>query len=751
MRWPTVALSIMATQASAITFLSTPGQAYADGMRFVQFYFGLPLAMVVLSRHRGADLPPPAGLHRLRVPRGALRPEDAHAGRGLFLVQRGLAAGLTIYAPALVLSVLLGWNIRVTIALLGGAGRGLHRLRRHAGGEPHPGAAVRDHPRRPWRWPRVVIAARAARRASRFGDAVARRRRARAGSTPSTSRFDPNDRYNLWSGLIGGFFLQLSYFGTDQSQVQRYLTGRSVAQSRLGLLFNGLVKVPMQFVILLLGVLVFVFYQFVAPPVFFNPAERARGARAAPHAGEWRALEARHADGRGRRAAERSRPLLAARRAGDAAAAARAARGARPADQARLAACAREAVALIQRADPGAPTNDTNYVFLSLRAGAPAGRARRAGVRGGLRGVDVLDARRSSTRSPRPPWSTSARRLARRARGDRRTSSWSRGSRPSAGAASPSRFAEYASRLGSLIEAVNILGSLFYGTILGIFLVGVLLQAASAARRCSSAALVAEAAVLACFAFTDDLVPLVQPHRLRAGGRWALALCSAGAAPRRRRRPPPTASSRHGAPARRADAPRRRVRAAARLLLARSTPRPASRARSRRPASWRPCPPRSPSAPRDGPLVSPFFASQRAFRPRLAYAAGSASDFSSHFAPSSSADVVVEAEAARRGTACASRRPSPPPPRRAPSAATMPLTSTAIGQGQLQLLPAQHQVGRVGREVVEREPHPLARLARPCGLTVTRSASCCGVVLVRAPQVLLLAEDHRPRALGAGW
>ena len=209
----------------------------------------------------------------------------------LFLIQRGLAAGLTIYAPALILSVILGWDMRVTI---------LRDRRRWwsstpppaaRGGEPGPRCSRQ---RSSWSaWSRRFVALVASLPADvSFVDAL-RVAGGRAGSTRSTASFSLTNRYNLWSGLIGGFFLQLSYFGTDQSQVQRYLTGQSVAQSRLGLLFNGLVKIPMQFVILFLGVMVFVFYLFVPPPMFFNPVQTAK-ARGSADGGRFAALEERY-------------------------------------------------------------------------------------------------------------------------------------------------------------------------------------------------------------------------------------------------------------------------------------------------------------------------------------------------------------------------------------------------------------------------------------------------------------------------
>src|SRR5947207_415792 len=268
MQWPTIALSIMATQASAITFLSTPGQAYVDGMRFVQFYLGLPIAMVLLS-----IIAVPL-YHSLKV-YTAYEFLETRFGAGtrtltatLFLVQRGLSNGITVYAPALIVSVILGWNIHLTNILIGG----LVILYTALGGTkavswtPVPqllialgGMVVA-----------LAIAIRALPHDVTMLDAF--RVAGRMGRLNAIDfRFDVTTPYNFWSGMIGGLLVALSYFGTDQSQVQRYLTGETEAESKLGLLFNGLVKVPMQFFILFVGAMVFVFYQFVAPPLFFNP------------------------------------------------------------------------------------------------------------------------------------------------------------------------------------------------------------------------------------------------------------------------------------------------------------------------------------------------------------------------------------------------------------------------------------------------------------------------------------------------
>jgi hypothetical protein len=278
MPWYAMALSIMATQASAITFISTTGQAYVDGMRFVQFYFGLPLAMVVLS----ATAVPI--FHRAGVYTAYEYLERRFDAKTrvlvslIFLIQRGLAVGVALYAPAVVLTVILGWPDRLTTVAMGS----LVVLYTTLGG-------IKAVTWTDFQQMLIMLAGIVAALATAvfllpdqvsFGDALTVA--GAAGRLNAvTTRFDWNDRYNLWSGLIGGMFLALSYFGCDQSQVQRYLTGKSIAQSRLSLLFNAVAKVPMQFFILFTGAVVFVFYTFEKPPLLFQPVtlERMRHER----------------------------------------------------------------------------------------------------------------------------------------------------------------------------------------------------------------------------------------------------------------------------------------------------------------------------------------------------------------------------------------------------------------------------------------------------------------------------------------
>lgn len=490
MRWYTVAFSIMATQASAITFLSTPGQAYVDGMRFVQFYFGLPLAMVVLSV-TAVPL-----YRRLKVytayefleKRFDLKTRSLAAG--LFLVQRGLACGLTIYAPSLVLSVLLGWNIHYTILVAGGlvvlyTATGGTRAVNHThtlqlsivlGGMVTVLAIIL------LRLPHGVS----------FSDAVyVAGKMGRLNAVDYS--FDVKNRYNFWSGLIGGFFLALSYFGTDQSQVGRYLSGQSVTQSRLALLFNGLLKIPMQFGILFVGAMVFVFYQFHEPPVYFNSVA-VKHVQAGPQAAAFGAAEREYAAKVTARGAA-VRELVAARNARDAAAVQSAGAAVRAADGEARAVRAR-AVEILKADDPRSNGNDTNYIFLHFVLDfLPAGVI-------GLVLAAVFAAAMSSTAAELNSLSSTTvvdlyRRLVNPGATDGHLVAVSIGATVAWGALAIT-FAEFASKLGSLVEAVNILGSLFYGTILGIFLIAFYLKRVGG-HAAFFGALIGEAAVVYCF------------------------------------------------------------------------------------------------------------------------------------------------------------------------------------------------------------------------------------------------------------
>jgi Na+/proline symporter len=320
-----------------------------------------------------------------------------------------------------------------------------------------------------------------------------------AGKAGRLNAIDPSfsltNRYTLWSGLIGGAFLQLSYFGTDQSQVQRYLTGQSVTQSRLGLLFNGMAKVPMQFGILLLGATVFAFYQFVAPPIFFNPVQAAK-VRGSADGGRFAALEERYRDAVGVRE-NHARELVRSMEGSDPRARADAQR-AFGAASAEAESVRNEAIALMRASDRGADTSDTNYIFLTFVVKyLPAGLV-------GLVLAAVFAASMSASSAELNALASATvvdvyRRLLRPGAEEKHYVLVSRLATVFWGAFAIA-FAQQASRLGSLVEAVNILGSLFYGTILGIFLTGFYVHRVSG-TSVFAAAIVAETAVLACYLF----------------------------------------------------------------------------------------------------------------------------------------------------------------------------------------------------------------------------------------------------------
>lgn len=267
--WWMVGLGIMATQASAITFLSTPGQAYHDGLGFVQFYFGLPIAMVILCVW---VLPKFFKMNVLTAyeyleKRFGLSTRILTAI--LFLIQRGLAAGITIFAPAIILSTILGWNLMLTNIMIGV----LVMFYTLVGGTEAVSQTQKQQMFVIFIGMFLAFFLILQKLPLDLNDALQL-----SGSmgkiNPVNFEFDPTNRYNIWSAFLGGTFLFLSYFGTDQSQVQRYITGKSLKEARLGLLFNGLFKIPMQFFILFIGVMVFVFFQFEKTPLHFNPLSK---------------------------------------------------------------------------------------------------------------------------------------------------------------------------------------------------------------------------------------------------------------------------------------------------------------------------------------------------------------------------------------------------------------------------------------------------------------------------------------------
>ena len=488
LRWPTIGLSIMATQASAITFLSVPGQAYDDGMRFVQFYFGLPIAMVIIS----AVFVPI--YYRLKVFTAYEYLEQRFDVKVrvlaalLFMVGRGLAAGISIYAPAIILSSILGWSLNAMNVVIGatvivytvsGGARAVSQTQRQQMVVIMAGivlAAIVIA----WRLPADVSVTRAATLAGALGR-----------MNVIDVSFDLDSRYTVWSGLTGGLFLALSYFGTDQSQVQRYLGGRSVAESRLGLLFNGMLKIPMQFLILFIGVLVFAFYLFEAPPVFFNQPtldavhETSYSAQMTEVETRWEeAFEVRRA------AAEALVDSDTPQIRQDLAAA-----------QATMDGIRADAKTIIREALPRAELEDGDYVFVSFVL-----KYLPSGVVGLLLAV-ILSAAMSSTASELNALGATSvvdlyKRLWQPDTDDRQTVFVSKVFTVLWGVIAVA-FASFAALVDNLIEAVNIIGSLFYGVSLGIFLVGFFLSRVRATPMFIGA-LIAQAGVIFMY-FTADV------------------------------------------------------------------------------------------------------------------------------------------------------------------------------------------------------------------------------------------------------
>jgi SSS family transporter len=492
--WYTVALSIMATQASAITFLSTPGQAYVDGMRFVQFYLGLPIAMIILS------ITAVPIFHRMNIftayeyleKRFDLK--NRILGSVLFLTQRGLAAGFTIFAPSLILSVILGWNINITVIMTGI----LVVIYTTAGGSK---AVNQTHIQQMiimtagmfiafimifFLLPKEVSPLDAAYIAGKLGRLNA-----------IDFSFNLNDRYTFWSGIIGGTFLMLSYFGTDQSQVQRYLAGSSVTQSRLGLLTNGLVKVPMQFFILFVGAMVFVFYQFVTPPIFFNP-NSVNTIKQSSYLPQFEGINDQYKKLQIEKK-ETLQLMISSINNGTSSKSDQYLEQVKD-KQEQINNLRSKAITLIKQADPGADSNDTNYIFISYIINyLPAGII-------GLILAAIFSASMSSTSAELNALASTTvidiyKRLIRKDASDKHYLFISKAATVIWGAYAIT-FALFANRLGSLIEAVNILGSLVYGTILGIFLIAFYLKRVKGTET-FIAAIIAELVVLYCYLFTS--------------------------------------------------------------------------------------------------------------------------------------------------------------------------------------------------------------------------------------------------------
>ena len=460
MPWYHITLSVMATQASAITFLSAPGQAYTDGMRFVQFYFGLPLAMIVISI---TFIPL---FKRLKVFTAYQFLEERFDTKTriltsfLFLIPRALSTGVTIAAPSIILTTILGWDLYWTNIVTGtlvtmycffGGSKTISYTQMQQMFVVLAGMFIAG-----------AMAVKLMPDGVGFADSIKI-----AGKMGKTNvidwHFDLSNRYNVWSGLIGGFFLQLSYFGTDQSQVGRYLSGESIGQSRLGLLMNGLLKIPMQFFILMVGALVFVFYQFEQAPLFFNKTALEKVEKTPQYKTilerDTKVFAEKKAAVSNMLTAIKSDNILVINQNVEQVTALN-----KQSNDLR-----KEVKDLMKQQNKDSDTNDTNYIFLSfvtkyLPVGLVglliavillASMGSMASAFGSLTSCTVIDIyQRLINPNGTEMHYYRASRLS--------TLGWG---------IFCIIVAQFTANIGSLIEAVNILGSWFYGTILGVFLV----------------------------------------------------------------------------------------------------------------------------------------------------------------------------------------------------------------------------------------------------------------------------------------
>lgn len=489
-QWWTIGLSIMATQASAITFLSTPGLGYEEGMSFVQFYFGMPIALVLICAFA---IPL---YFKLKVYTAYEFLENRFDMKTrwlaalLFLVSRGLAAGITIYAPAIVLSKVMGWHLDSTIFIIGfvvifytvvGGATAVSQTHKLQMGVMMAGMItaliVIFHYLSPHLSPGEAVQV-----AGKMGK-----------MNIIDLEFDPSSKYNLWSGLIGGCFLALSYFGTDQSQVQRYISGKSMTEMRMGLLFNGFFKIPMQFLILFIGVMTFVFYLYVQPPIFFNQVELEQ-VRTSEHAGELAELESQsNAIFEDKRAA--TDQLVAGIRSNNEGDVARA-QTVMDGIKVRENTLKSDVVELITTVNPKAETKTGDYIFITfITEYLPVG------VVGLLLAVIFSGAMSSTSAELNALASTTAvdfyKRGFNQKATDKRMLGMSRWFTLAWGTMAV-WFAHMASLFENLIELVNILGSLFYGTILGIFLVAIFIKHIKA-NAVFIAAILTEAIIVTLF------------------------------------------------------------------------------------------------------------------------------------------------------------------------------------------------------------------------------------------------------------
>lgn len=491
MPWYMVMFSVITTQASAITFISAPGQAFTDGMRFVQFYFGMPIALIVVA---AVFLP---RFHKLNVftayqfleQRFDIKTRALTAS--LFLLQRGLSSGLTIYAPALILSSVLGWNIYLTNVIMGG----LVIIYTVSGGTKAvsytqlqqmfiitAGMFIAGY---------MVVALLP----EGIGFTEALYISGKTGHLNTlTTEFNLNDKYNMWSGLIGGFFLALSYFGTDQSQVGRYLGGKSIKGSTQGLLLTGAVKIPMQFLILLIGALLVSFYHFHPTPIFYNSTllEKAKTTQSAPALIEIEQAQINLDKEKSLQARKliQGIELNNSQQTEEATQALNEIQNQEKQNRGKT-------VTLLKEAIPGADTNDTNYIFLNfVLTWLPAGLI-------GLLIAVIFSASWSSTASELNALSSTTvvdlyKRLIHSTGSEGHYLNSSKILTVIWGILAIG-VAMFAHSLGSMIEAVNVLGSLFYGTVLGIFLTAFFLKKVNG-TAVFYAALIAEVTVIILFA-----------------------------------------------------------------------------------------------------------------------------------------------------------------------------------------------------------------------------------------------------------
>ncbi|MFT3933439.1 MAG: sodium:solute symporter [Chitinophagaceae bacterium] len=518
MPWWLILLSIMGTQASAVTFLSAPGQAYTDGMRFVQYYFGLPIAMVLLC----VTLVPI--FHKLKVYTAYEYLENRFDLKTrtltsfLFLLQRGVSTGISIYAPAIILSSLLGWNIYLTNIFMGG----LLIIYTVTGGAK--AVAYTQQLQMIIIFAGMFMAAYMVVHllpdgvgfvdALKVGGSMGRMNVITSGFKDGS--FNWSDRYNIWSGLIGGFFLALSYFGTDQSQVGRYLTAKSLTESRMGLLMNGLVKVPMQFGILLLGVLVFTFYQFKPAPLFFNEVQVNKVA-ASPYKDSLQLLQLQY------NLLSKEKSLTVADWVQQ-----NKANGNVKEPEAKLKKLNEQTEkvrtdfkGLMTKAGIGGDSNDTNYIFLRFVIDyLPKGLiglliaviflaawGSIAAALNSLASCTVIDFHKKFIKKDCTE------------EVDYKTSRWY----SFAWGIFSIVIAMFATNMGSLIEAVNVLGSLFYGVILGVFLVAFYLKKVQG-NAVFISAVVIESFVIWVFIFWKSSIGFLWLNAIGALGVIILAL-----------------------------------------------------------------------------------------------------------------------------------------------------------------------------------------------------------------------------------